>query len=572
MKWFKIIIILLLLLIPSFSMGARRALLIGVADYKLLPSGLNSKGKPVTDLRGPVNDVNNMKRALLCYGFKEKDIKILINSKATRQNIERVFRQWLIEGTRKGDLVVFYFSGHGSRVPDKNGDEADGKDEVILPYNAVPSGGENIIIDDELGLWLSMLKGRNVIVIIDSCYSGGVVRGVRGKVVSYLESTPATKVKFIPITNYRPTQAVLAIPKDIPDIPPDVIFLTASKEDEVALEVQQGNEFYGGFTLGLTKKMQTLKNPTYKELFEESKKYVWDKLKLPQNPQLYASRDIITEPAFGGTVSIPEVTPEPIPSHMGDERVLLAIDPIKGLSNSQMKKLKKAVKRLQIVKLVKSNAFFDRLLRGEKKRGKYYLRLLNRIGDVEILKPVSTIDEVIKELKKHLEYAYMVKQLARIRHPNPPFKVEIWVTDRNRRDFFFGEEITFGIRSERDAYILLINLDSEGNFHIIFPNKYHRDNFVPANTTVLIPDAKMRAQEFKLVFGPPGGEETVKVIATTRPLNLRNFGIGEFRRTFENITGNTRTIFVKQVIENLISGNFTWSENTIVIRSHKSSP
>lgn len=69
MRWFKIIIILLLLLIPSFSMGARRALLIGVADYKLLPSSLNSKSIPVTDLRGPVNDVNNYEKSTSCLWF-----------------------------------------------------------------------------------------------------------------------------------------------------------------------------------------------------------------------------------------------------------------------------------------------------------------------------------------------------------------------------------------------------------------------------------------------------------------------------------------------------------------------
>lgn len=554
----------------SFSLFAsRRALLIGIADYRALSSP-STKG--MADLRGPVNDVMEIKKALVSYyGFSKNDIKILINTEATRKNIETSFNGWLVKETKERDTVVLYFSGHGSRVPDFNGDEKDGYDEVLLPYDMIPQGGYNIILDDEMGLWLNQLKGRNIIVIVDSCHSGGVVRSISGSPVSILENTPACQSRVIPITDYKPSPAARSIPKGA-DIPEPVIFMAASKENEIALEINLPGGYHGGFSFGLFEGMNNLKKPTYKELFDYARKVVKDRLKLFQEPQLSARKGIVDEfflsnilPALNKIENRPVAPPEVI-----GEKVIVAVETIKGTSPEEMRILKEELSRLSLVKIVEKNAFFDRLIRGEKKDGKYYTRLLNRIGDVESIKTTSSMDELVKRLNQNLEYAYMVKQLAFIHHPNPAFKVKIWVTDDTRRDFRLGEKIVFGIQTERDSYIILINLDSKGNFHIIFPNKYHQKNFLKANTTVLIPDKAMSTEEFQLEFVPPAGEETVKVIATTKPLDLKKLGLGGFKETFQTLSGKTRAIFVKNVIKELSSNKFDWSEDVVVIRSHKS--
>jgi len=104
----------------------------------------------------------------------------------------------------------------------------------------------------------------------------------------------------------------------------------------------------------------------------------------------------------------------------------------------------------------------------------------------------------------------------------------------------------------------------------MFPNKYHQKNFLKANTTVLIPDKAMSAEKFQLEFVPPAGEETVKVIATTKPLDLKKLGLGGFKETFQTLSGKTRATFVKNVVKALSSNKFDWSEDVVVIRSHKS--
>lgn len=43
----------------------------------------------------------------------------------TKRNIQMALK-WLVQGCQSGDSLIFYYAGHGSQVPDENGDEIDG--------------------------------------------------------------------------------------------------------------------------------------------------------------------------------------------------------------------------------------------------------------------------------------------------------------------------------------------------------------------------------------------------------------------------------------------------------------
>src|SRR5207342_2664180 len=81
-------------------------------------------------------------------GFAASDIVLLLDAQATRRAIlAEVERQ--IALCQAGDLFLFYFAGHGSRLPDQDGDELDGWDETIVPYDAgTPPERANDIRDD----------------------------------------------------------------------------------------------------------------------------------------------------------------------------------------------------------------------------------------------------------------------------------------------------------------------------------------------------------------------------------------------------------------------------------------
>ena len=111
----------------------------------------------------------------------------LVNEKATKLNIIAALTR-LKKECQLGDRVYFHFSGHGQPMTDANGDEENGYDESMVPYDAgrfYQKGkyeGENHLIDDEYNQLLVDIKQKlsatgQLFVAIDACYSRGMERG-----------------------------------------------------------------------------------------------------------------------------------------------------------------------------------------------------------------------------------------------------------------------------------------------------------------------------------------------------------------------------------------------------------
>lgn len=161
---------------------ARKALLIGIDAYR-----------NVSGLIGPVNDAQAMREFITSdLGFASKDVRLLLDGEATRANILREIDEWIIEGTRPGDEVFLYFSGHGFQLPDTSGDEPDRFDETLVPVDVAVSDDntvEGMITDDEMAVLLARLPGRRVNVVIDACHSGTTDRiSVAGEGWRYVKS------------------------------------------------------------------------------------------------------------------------------------------------------------------------------------------------------------------------------------------------------------------------------------------------------------------------------------------------------------------------------------------------
>ena len=164
------IIALLLLLLSATAAQAKKALLVGIEDYPHVPP-----------LHGPAQDVENIERLITSFwGYTKGDIHKLINSRATRENILYELENWLGKSTDKE--LLFYYSGHGWHQKDTDGDEEDGKDETIAPYDSLPKPAErvveNMISDDEIAAVVRRLRGKKLTLIFDSCHSGTVSRGI----------------------------------------------------------------------------------------------------------------------------------------------------------------------------------------------------------------------------------------------------------------------------------------------------------------------------------------------------------------------------------------------------------
>ncbi|MGH9320881.1 MAG: caspase family protein, partial [Vicinamibacteria bacterium] len=114
------------------------ALLIGIGDYEHFEDG----GKPgQSDLQGPGNDVERIRKSLERFGFVGEDVRILRDSNASKAGIFEAFR-WVAGRARNPkDSVVIFYSGHGTFASDLDGDEAevtpgDTLDEGLVPWDA----------------------------------------------------------------------------------------------------------------------------------------------------------------------------------------------------------------------------------------------------------------------------------------------------------------------------------------------------------------------------------------------------------------------------------------------------
>ena len=128
------------------------------------------------------NDVLLVRSLLGNCGYRDKDIATLADAQATKQNIIRSLQN-LYDATQPGDHVHLHFSCHGQQMMDDNGDEEDGLDEALIPYDALfwylpgEYEGENHLRDDELGEWIRRLRRKaggqgHITVVLDACHSG----------------------------------------------------------------------------------------------------------------------------------------------------------------------------------------------------------------------------------------------------------------------------------------------------------------------------------------------------------------------------------------------------------------
>jgi len=253
----------------------KRALLVGVNDYQMANA----------DLRGCVSDVFDMGAVLAEYcGFGAADIRLLVNNRATKENI-RSRLEWLVKDAGKGDVLVFQYSGHGSQIVDRDGDElVDHKDEILCPHDMDWDG--TYIVDDTLNELFEPAgkRGANLTVILDCCHSGTGTRAFElGK--------PEISERFLvpPADIAWRARGLTGSAKTI-GIDPDKqrnILLAGCKADQTSAESVLGGVYRGAFTWCLTRTIREAKGElTYRELMEKAGSLVNQYYNFTQIPQL----------------------------------------------------------------------------------------------------------------------------------------------------------------------------------------------------------------------------------------------------------------------------------------------
>ena len=163
----------------TIQVANRWALLVGISDYP-------PKGKGGPDLDASALDAERMRDLLVgSFGFQPDHVMLVTDLDATSVRLRKELTA-MADKAGPNDAVIFYYCGHGTQIPDLNGDEPDGWDEALATADVKPpmltteEDLKLVLSDDDIGELLGRFKTKNVTVIFDSCHSGTAVRAGEG--------------------------------------------------------------------------------------------------------------------------------------------------------------------------------------------------------------------------------------------------------------------------------------------------------------------------------------------------------------------------------------------------------
>lgn len=191
------------------------ALIVGVEKYQNIPRADFAE-----------RDAATVKEYVKSLGVPDENIILLTGQRATRTGLAKYVEEWLPRNVKPDSRVYFYYSGHGAPDP------ADGA-SYLVPYDGDPSFLKSSAYPlSKLYESLATLQSKQVVVMLDSCFSGSGGRSVIAKGLR-------------PLVNMKRT----AVPENAP-----ISILSASSSDEVTGSME--DQGHGLFTYYLLKGLQ----------------------------------------------------------------------------------------------------------------------------------------------------------------------------------------------------------------------------------------------------------------------------------------------------------------------------
>jgi len=547
------------------------ALLIGISDY------INFDDVEGGDLPGAEHDARRVRDVLVLKQYvPEENVRLLLNRDATRAAIEESITGWLAENARPGDNVTIFFAGHGSQMWDESGDEEDGLDETLAPADVLANSTEFDISDDTFNEWLGTLATDNIVVILDNCNSGTGTRDVtpfsRGRLL-------ARDMQRVPQPPGAARRAVDDRPDDsgFDATVTRVLELAAAQPHQVAVDAYfpatgRTEAFHGGaFTTFLVQQLwKAPDDATYERVFEQTYEAL-KRNRFQQDP--YLSREVALKdsPLFfveGGArgaseVSLPitgvtndraqlgaglglGITPGSVFGTEGGARLLVEavaqrsttarvtsgsvrqgeratllahryetsplLVSVAGIDSRLAAELRASVADVEGVRLVDGQDDFAHLI---VRRGGDELRVVGSDGFVRhagIASGAAGIERLAAALRKEAAS----KRLADMDNPAQGFAVDLRLLG-DATSLGIGEEIAFSVESERDGYLTLVDLGTDGTVAVLLPNADVPSVRVRAGETLTYPEP---GGDLAFTALEPAGTGLVRAFVTAAPLEV----------------------------------------------------
>ena len=251
------------------------------STYRKLALLVGIDGYPHLDNLTGCNTDIELQRELLIhrFGFNPKDIVVLSDRQATRENIETAFIEHLSNQARPDDIVVFHFSGYGGQIkmPLSSNSEADKSDDSAafrLVNSFVPADGlsgskknltSNSILQETLLVLAQSLSTSKCTFVLDTSFNNAPSNRHSSLKIRSLdrvaEAPSPQELAFLAQLQESLAAKGLKASKRLLSLPG--VVLSAAGKNQIAVERQLDDLSAGLFTHALTQHLWHL-NPSNK--------------------------------------------------------------------------------------------------------------------------------------------------------------------------------------------------------------------------------------------------------------------------------------------------------------------
>lgn len=272
---------------------------------KFLGIGINEyKGGP---LRGCVPDIKDCLSNLAGqYGWDWTSMRSVTDKRAHRLGIWRRM-EWLVNDSRPGDRLLLWFSGHGAQVPERNNGEVDGLTEVLCPVDFAGDDRDTWLRDDDFtSVFKKVPDGVECTVVLDSCFSGGMVdlpiqKLVRG--LDIIDSIPRAyplernldfdvRMRTAKAKGLKPKPFIRASEM------PNVCFIFGCQENQTGADAYLDGGYRGAFSYHLWASLRQNQRLSIREIVGVTGKALADD-GFSQQPTVLGSDKMLRKPFLG---------------------------------------------------------------------------------------------------------------------------------------------------------------------------------------------------------------------------------------------------------------------------------
>jgi hypothetical protein len=504
------------------------ALLVGVGQFR-------DPALQTEQLLGTAADIDGVQKTLTeRWNFAPADVKVLRDAQATRAGILAEIAA-LNARSAAGDTVVIYFSGHGTSANDNN-------NAFDLPYATgawVPYDldySTNATISKSLIVGrrdlLPLLKqlddgGRWVVVVSDSCYSGQVVRSF-GRTHSHSRYLPVRARDLgVAAAPTGPPPAPAARPPPPPYPYHHVVLLSGASDSETGMDIASpedmqntptlDNRYHGAFTDAFLRLLNGQLLPgtyTYAQArdamlaFMEHRNFAQHPQLLPgiaEDPQNVGSNALFTAsvtPA-GATPATALAAASPTNAGAGSAGAAATVPAarpaaVRVVLDSVSAPLKASIAALPGVTLVPRDGDLTVKQSGSQ------VQLLGPAGD-----PILSTTVGDASVTKRIAAQAWLNRVLPTGSSALGLRAETDPASRGNT-FVQCESFVFEVRLEKAAYVMLLDMDSQGGLTVLYPSRASERAIIAAGAPRAIPGNDPKDH---IVVTPPFGSDAVAVLA-----------------------------------------------------------